>query len=469
MKGSTFKRCTCPAKYNARGVRINCPKKHGSWSFIADVGEDEVTGKRKQVKRGGFKTQDDAQEALNALLAKVQQGTYVPDSDITLGAWLEQWIGEREQTGRVRESTVTAYRSHIRLYLIPKLGRVKLRDLRPGHVQKFVDELASGTERGGSTVLRILATLRSALTTAVKRQLIGMNPASTKLLELPEAARPKVAPWSPEQLGTFLDSVAAHPLGALFELIASAGMRRGEALGVRWSDIDLEAGVVTVRQQITQIQKKRAGAQPECPVCGDRHAGVGYGKPKTRSGEDRIIELDSGAVGVLLLHRLAQDAERAEWGDAYRDHGLVFARPGGDPLAPGDITELFAELVAAAGLRHVRLHDLRHGHASLLLASGADMSLVSKRLGHSSITLTVDTYSHLLEGVGRKAAEAATALVPRNRRDQSVTNQASVAQSVTGTRTESAGQGPAVGGPRGTRTHNPRIKSSTGTVSGDDV
>lgn len=93
-------------------------------------------------------------------------------------------------------------------------------------------------------------------------------------------------------------------------------MRRGEALGVRWSDIDLETGVLTVRQQITQIQKKRIGEQPECPVCGNRHAGVGYGKPKTRSGEDRIIGPDSGAVGVLLVHRLAQDAERAEWGDA---------------------------------------------------------------------------------------------------------------------------------------------------------
>lgn len=469
MKGSTFKRCTCPAKYNAKGARINCPKKHGSWSFIADVGEDEVTGKRKQVKRGGFPTQDDAQKELNKLLAKVSQGTYVPDSDILLGAWLEQWIAEREATGKVRESTVTAYRSHIRLYLVPKLGRKKLSELRPGHVQKMVDELAEGDERGGATVGRIVATLRSSLTTAVKRQLVGMNSASTKLLELPDASRPKVAPWSPEQLGTFLDSVAAHPLGALFEVIAAAGMRRGEALGVRWQDIDLETGVLTVRQQITQVQKKRIGEQPECPVCGDRHAGVGYGKPKTRSGEDRIIELDSGAVGVLLLHRLAQDAERAEWGDAYRDHGLVFARPGGDPLAPGDITELFAELTAAAGLRHIRLHDLRHGHASLLLASGSDMALVSKRLGHSSITLTVDTYSHLLEGVGRKAAEAATALVPRKPRDQSVTNQALVAQSVTETPAESAGQARSLGGPRGTRTHNPRIKSSTGTVSGDDV
>jgi integrase len=457
VKGSTFKRCTCPAKHNAKGVRINCPKKHGSWSYIADVGVDEATGKRKQAKKGGFPTQDAAQAALNELLAKLQQGTYVPDTGITVGAWLEQWIDERENANRVRDSTVTAYRSHIRLYLAPKLGRMKLRDLRPGHVQKLVDELASG--RSGATVLRIHATLRSALSTAVKRQMLAMNPASTKLLELPEGARPKVTPWSPEDLGAFLDSIASHPLAALFEVIAATGLRRGEALGVRWSDIDLEAGVLTVRQQITQVHKKRAGQQPVCPVCGERHAGVGYGKPKTRSGEDRIVELDSGVLGVLLAHRLTQDAERAEWGDAYRDHDLVFSRPGGDPLQPKDITDLFGELVDAAGLRRIRLHDLRHGHASLMLASGTDMSVVSKRIGHSTITLTVDTYSHLLEGVGRQAAEKAAALVPRKSRDQSVTNQTPAAGSAAETAGESAGQGSSVGGARGTRTHNPRIKS----------
>ena len=457
MKGSTFKRCTCPAKYNAKGVRLNCPKKHGSWSYIADVGVDEATGKRKQAKRGGFPTQEAAQEALNELLAKLQQGSYVPDAGITVGAWLEQWIDERENAKRVRDSTVTAYRSHIRLYLAPKLGRTKLRDLRPGHVQKLIDDLTPG--RSGATVLRIHATLRSALSTAVKRQLLAMNPASTKMLELPEGARPKVTPWSPEDLGTFLDSIAAHPLSALFEVIAATGLRRGEALGARWSDIDLEAGVLTVRQQITQVHKKRAGQQPVCPVCGEQHAGVGYGKPKTRSGEDRIVELDSGALGVLLAHRLTQDAERAEWGDAYRDHDLVFARPGGDPLQPKDITDLFGELVDAVGLRRIRLHDLRHGHASLMLASGTDMAVVSKRIGHSTITLTVDTYSHLLEGVGRQAAEKAAALVPRKPRDQSVTNQAPVAESAAETTGESAGQDAAVGGARGTRTHNPRIKS----------
>lgn len=463
MKGSTFKRCTCPTAHDAKGKRLNCPKKHGSWSYIADVGIDQTSGKRKQAKRGGFPTQKAAQEALTQLLGQLDTGTYVPDSSITVGEWLTAWIDEREETGRNRPSTIESYRSHIRLYLAPKLGRIKLRELRAGHVQKLVNELQDG--RKGATVQRIHATLCSSLATALKRGLIATNVASRALMELPEAPRPKVGVWEPEELGEFLDSVAAHPLAALFELIAATGLRRGEALGLRWSDIDLEAGELTVRQTITQVQKKRAGTQPACPVCGERHAGVSFGKPKTASGEDRVVALPAGLLGVLLVHRLAQDSERADWGDAYRDHGLVFTRPGGDPLAPGWTSDLFDELREAAGLRRITLHGLRHGHASLMLASGADITRVSKRLGHSSITITADTYSHLQKAGARQDAEDAAAIVPRKPRDQSVTNQGSVTESAPVSSGSTAGQSPAVGGARGTRTHNPRIKSQGPDVS----
>lgn len=138
-----------------------------------------------------------------------------------------------------------------------------------------------------------------------------------------------------------------------------------------------------------------------------------FGRPKTSSGEDRAVDLDSLLIGTLIEHRLSQDAQRAEWGEAYQDHGLVVAREDGTPIPPERLTKRFAELVTETGLRPIRLHDLRHGRASLLLASGTDIGLVSKLLGHSSISLTSDTYSHLLAGVGREAAERASALVPR--------------------------------------------------------
>jgi integrase len=140
---------------------------------------------------------------------------------------------------------------------------------------------------------------------------------------------------------------------------------------------------------------------------------VVFGPPKTASGEARRVDLDEQTVGALMAHRLAQDAERATWGDAWVDSGLVFTREDRTGWHPEVVTKRFIALAVEAELRPVRLHDLRHGQASLMLAAGVPLAVVSKRLGHSSTTITSDTYSHMLEGVGRQAAEAAAALVPR--------------------------------------------------------
>ena len=214
--------------------------------------------------------------------------------------------------------------------------------------------------------------------------------------------------------------------------------------------------MLVVRQQLVQVSVPDERA-PKCPSCGEVHKGHAFGLPKTSSGEARAVELDGGTVGVLLAHRLTQDAERQEWGIDYVDHGLVFAREDGNPLPLDHVTKRFRELCQAAGLRPIRLHDLRHGAASLMLAAGVDLALVSKRLGHSSVSITSDIYSHLLEGVGRAAAERAAALVPRNRRDQEVTNPASAP----GEGGSPDGEKPQVtgGAPRGNRTPNPLIKS----------
>lgn len=473
MKGSTFKRCPCPAEVDQAGRKKTCRKAHGSWSYVADTGIDPATGKRRQVKRGGFRTQGDAEQALSELLAQVGTGQYVFDAGITVGAWLQTWLDERLKMGIIRPSTGTAYRGHIDHHLIPHLGRLRLRDLRPGHISKMLLALEDG--RSGTTIRRIHGTLRSSLSSAVKQGLISYNPARS--VELPKASRPKVRPWEPAELGAFLDAAARHPLGIFFETVAASGLRRGEACGIRREDLDLQARTITVRQQICQVDKKRSGEQPDCPTCGVRHAGIAFGKPKTASGEARVVDLDERTVGSLMLHLLAQDAEREEWGEAYRDHGLLFARPGGDPLKPGDMTDLFAELVAESGLRKVRLHDLRHGQASLMLAAGVPMAVVSKRLGHSSLAITADTYSHLLAGVGRDAADRAAGLVPRAPRDQSVTSRAAKDESQTSgiipgnekDPGQELNQGQTSGRARGTRTHNPRVKSQNPDVPGVDA
>jgi integrase len=449
VKGSTFKRCTCPPKYatvtdDATGKttrkRLNCPKKHGSWSYVLDIGVDEATGKRKQMMRGGFTTQTAAQHELNELIAKLNAGTFVPDAGITVGQWLQQWLAELPILGGargkpVKASTITGYADHVRLYLEPMLGRIRLRDLRPAHVQRMVTELTAG-ERSATTVVRVHAALSSALARALKRGLIAYNPAARAGIDLPAARKPKVNPWTGAELGVFLDSVGGHRMGALFEVMAYTGMRRGEAMGLRWSDVDFAKRELTVRQQI----KEPRGRKPACPVCGAVHPGAEFDTPKSEGRDGTPIELDDVTVGALLAHKLAQDAEKAEWGDAYVDHDLVFARPNGDPLNTNMVHKTFHKLIDDAKLRRIRLHDLRHGHASLMLAGGVELELVSKRIGHSSQRITADMYQHLLPGVSRGAAQKAAALVPRKPREQSVSNEAVRAESAVADQGVSAGE-----------------------------
>ena len=173
----------------------------------------------------------------------------------------------------------------------------------------------------------------------------------------------------------------------------------------------------------------------------------------------RRIELDSRTVGALLAHSLSQADERRAWGAAYEDHGLVFAQENGRAYDPARITKVFTQLARQAGVRPVRLHDLRHGAASLMLSAGIPVEIVSKRLGHASIAITLDTYSHLLEGVGRHAAEAAAALVPRASAAEQGHNVTTSGGSAATKGEDIALTRSNISGPRGTRTHNPRIKS----------
>jgi integrase len=473
MRGSVTKRCPCPPERNAKGERLACKKKHGSWSYVVDLGR--VDGKRRQEKRGGFRTKDDAEEAMNAVIDALNKGTHAHDDGITLRAFLlgdparkiVGWVDGKVADGKLRPTTERGYRMYIRDHIAPQLGHLRLRDLRPAHVSAMLRTVKAGPV----SVRRVHGVLRSALASAKRQQLVAFNAAAD--IELPAAPRPKVRPWEPADLGKFLDSLGGDRLAPLFELIAATGLRRGEACGLRWSDVDLERGRLTVNQQLVQVSTTTT----KCPSCAEVHKGHVFGPPKTRSGDARLVTLDGGTVGVLLAHQLTQSAERAQWGSAYVDHDLVFAREDGNPLPLDHVTKRFRELVVAAGLRPIRLHDLRHGAASMMLASGLDIALVSKRLGHSSISITADTYSHLLENVDREAADRTAALLAAHRAprgdqqppagdhskdagDQSVTTPPDSAETVTREEVSPPrSRGVSGGAPPGTRTPNPLVKS----------
>jgi integrase len=483
VKGSIFKRCGC-VDAAGKPLGATCPrlrgKNHGTWYFQAELvaGQD---GARRRKRQGGFATQREAQAALIDLLDRVQKRTYVDAGMQSVGEYLDLWL-----VGKVglRSSTRRSYEEHIRLYLKPGLGHHRLADLDATAIEDLYAGLRQlgddnetkpsptlarilecrttpATVLSAATIRRIHATLMSALNTAAKRRLIAFNPAAFVELESgrrPKAVvwtdtrvdvwrttgeRPKVAVWTPTQTGAFLDHARDDRLYPLFHLVVFRGLRRGEAVGLRWADVDLGGLTVTVTEQIVQL-----GWQTE------------RGAPKTDSGA-RNIALDADTAAVLRAHRDRQELERKMWGQGWVSTGLVFTREDGTELHPATVTARFHRLVRDADLPPVRLHDLRHGAATLALAGGTHLKVVSEMLGHSSIGITADTYTSVLPEVARAAAEAVARLVPRAlRRDP-----AGPISAPSGPRNDaglpSTGKKAQVkrGAPPGTRTPNPRIKS----------
>lgn len=238
---------------------------------------------------------------------------------------------------------------------------------------------------------RVHATLRSALNSAVKRRLLPHNPVVQ--VELPAESPKRPEPWTAQECAVFLKSARDDRLYALYHLYLLAGLRRGEGVGLRWGSVNLDKRTISVTEQITTV----ANASQT-------------GAPKTRSGVRRV-RLDETTVELLRRHREAQAAERALWELPDQENGLVFTRDDGSALLPGYATKHFYVLARRAGLRQVRLHDLRHTSASLALEAGVAMKVVSERLGHSSIAITANLYTHVYDSVALDGADRLAALL----------------------------------------------------------
>jgi integrase len=415
-QGSVYKRCGCVDPVTRRQLGRRCPRlaggRHGSWYLDLGLpaGPD---GRRCRIRRGGYPSRA-AATAVLARLRGPRQGD-LGGRVLTVGDWLAHWLVSRRSPAT---STMRGYAAHVRLYLVPYLGPVLLAELSAEHVQAMFTAItrrhqALGSPVTSATLNRIRATLRAALNAAMRRGLIGDNPASRA--ELPRARRPRAVVWTPErvehwqhtgehpavavwtvaQTATFLRSIQDHRLYACYHLIALRGLRRGEAAGLRWCDVDLDGKTAVISQQLQQYD----GHLAVCP-------------PKTPHSA-RTIALDHTTAGALRAHRDRQRAEAASFGPGYRASGYVFTGLNGDPMAPDRLTRTFTALAAQAGLPPVRLHDLRHGAATLALAVGVDLRTVQDQLGHSSIVLTADTYISVLPEVARAAAEKVAALILR--------------------------------------------------------
>jgi integrase len=387
----------------SRAGSIRRDPKTKTWTLVVDLTPPGAK-KRKQAFRRGFPTKAAAQAELDSLKERVRTGTFVPPSRLTLGDYLTSWLDSRRAAG-LRATTIASYRSKIDAYVLTRdVAGIPLQGVTSLDLDDLYAELLrsgrrtgkkAGTGLSARTVRYVHSIIRKALSDAVRKDLVVRNVALTATPPAASAARaPEFSVWTTEELRTFLASVAGHHHGALFHLYGLTGLRRGEGLGLRWRDVDLDAGVLRVRKSVA-LHDDGSVAIDEVKT------------PRSR----RTVDLDPATVAVLKAHRKAQLEQRLLMGRGFRDRGLVFAMPDGSPWNPDSISQAFERAVARAKLPAIRLHDVRHTHATHLLAAGVNVKVVSERLGHASVAFTLDTYAHVMPGQQSDAAVAVAKLV----------------------------------------------------------
>ncbi len=368
-------------------MRGHIRRRGSTWAVVVDLGVDE-RGRRRQKWHSGFKTKKDASQGLTAILAKLQAGTYVEPTRQTVAQYLREWLPAIKST--VRPGTWSSYRTNVERHAIPRIGHLPLRQLGALQLNTLYEELlANGRcdQTGGlspRTVRYTHTILHRALRDAVRWGVLARNPAD--LADPPKHRTPEMEVWTAEELRTFLGSVRDDRLHALWLLLAMTGLRRGEALGLRWVDLDLDACRASIRQTLSSV--------------GGR---LSFSTPKTAKSR-RSVTLDPVTIAALRTHRRRQAEERLTWGAAYEDAGLVFTRENGSPIRPDSLTRQFRDLAQVAGLRPLRLHDLRHTYATIALAAGTHPKVVAERLGHATIAVTLDIYSHVIPSLQEEAA-----------------------------------------------------------------
>ena len=371
-----------------------------TWTFIVDV--PNTAGGRKQLRRRGFATKRAAQDALHRVLNDVMSGSFIRPQKQPVEEYLTTWLEGLPASGR-RPSTIAGYRHLVNRNVIPAIGSIDLQKLRAIDLDKlYAGLLNRGLSQ--STVRKIHVIVAKAFSDAERKGITSRNVARLATPpSLSSARAPEMKSWTPEELRAFLGQIRNNRLHPLVRLAAMSGLRRGELCGLRWQDVDVANGSVAVLQAVTVV---------------DGHPSVGDVKTKRSR---RVVDLDPATVDDLRAWRAAQERERTLVGSAWTETGLVFTTPFGKGLHPDSLSQAFDRLVVPRRKmsetershlpRRLRFHDLRHTHASQLLAAGVNVKVVSERLGHASVAFTLDTYAHLMPGQQAQAAAAVAALV----------------------------------------------------------
>jgi integrase len=322
--------------------------------------------------------------------AQQQAGLPVAPAGVTVASYLERWLAQRQAA--LKPTTWTNYELNVRLHIAPYVGKKRLAALDPDDVRDWHAALkADGL--GPRSIVLAHATLRTALAQAESDNLLARNVAAK--VHPPKAVRPKVEPYDVEEIATLQRAMKDHPLEPLLLLTLGVGLRRGEVCGLRWRDVDLEAGTLTIRGQLVR----------------NRGGGFRYQPSAKTEGSEDTVALPSYVVRVLRDHR--DRAVLAKAGGSKLSRGYVFTRPDAEPHSPEMVYLDYQRLIREAGLRHQRFHDLRHAAASLMLGEGVPLWQVSKMLRHASVRITADIYGHLYAEGAREAAGKMSALLER--------------------------------------------------------
>jgi integrase len=354
----------------------------GRWRAVVDLGW--IDGRRRRKYLSG-RTRGEVVVAIRQVQQALDSGLPVSSGERvpTLEEWLLFWL-DNIAAARIRPSTLQGYRGYVMNRIIPALGKHRLDRLQPEHLELFYRR---SREAGlaPASVLQMHRILSRALKVALQRGRVARNVAS--LVDAPSVTRPEIVPLTPEEARQILIAADGTRLAARWSVALALGLRQGEALGLPWSAVDLDRGVLTVRQALQRQQGQ----------------GLVIVQPKTTSAR-RTLVLPEQLVTALSMHRERQSAERESASNLWQENGLVFTTPFGTPIDPRNDHRNWQQLLDAAGVRRARLHDARHTAATLLLIQGVPARVVMQILGHSQITLTLGTYSHVVPELAHDAA-----------------------------------------------------------------
>ena len=363
----------------------------GRWTAAINLGYEN--GKLKRKYFYGV-TRKEVSDSLTAELDKQRRGLPVVVERQTLKEFLEQWLEDCVKP-RVRPATYVSYEQQVRVHISPALGHHQLTKLSPQHIQTYMNDKAKPVSQpdnnkpkpglSAKTIGYHRSLIVMALGQAERWGLVARNVAM--LVDRPKALKYEIQPITLEQARQFLEVIKGNRLEALFTVALSLGLRRGEALGLRWQDIDFEKRTLRVYQSLARINKKLV-----------------LSEPKTKSSR-RILDLPTTLAVRLKEHRTRQLEDRMAAGSSWVETGLVFTSGIGTPVDPRHVKRHLDPLLTKAGLPHFRVHDLRHFCASLLLAQGVPLKVVSDILGHTQISITADLYTHVLPGVRKEAID----------------------------------------------------------------